>query len=156
MIELADIKAALVTILETIPNVDVVNQHGWFPNLVSSTIAITIPPLRTESQYGFTQSRSAEPDYQAHRFYCEVWVRDDGNPVTLDERMSGINAGALATLLASQTFAVDGALAYLGWWDGDRMDYSITFQVEEEYRRLIGDEATFLVAIMSIPVTVMG
>jgi hypothetical protein len=156
MIALADIKAALVAILETIPNVDTVNGYGWFQDLTAASIGITIPPLRTESLYGYTQTRTATPDYQSHRFYCEVWVLDDGDPKALDAAMSAINTNAVATLLANQTFLVGADTALLAWFDGDRFDYSITFEVEEGWRRLVNDGPTFLVATMSVPVMVRG
>jgi len=139
MITVAAIKAALVAILETVPNVDVVNGYGWFPDLAGASVAIVIPPLRTESLYGFTQSRDASPDFQSHRFYCEVWVQDTGDPKALDALVSGINTDAVSTLLASQAFAVGDATALLAWFDGDRYDFSIGFEVEDGWRRLVND-----------------
>jgi hypothetical protein len=152
MIALADIKAALVAILETIPNVDTVNGYGWFQDLTAASIGITIPPLRTQSLYGFTMSHDG-PDFQSHRFFCEVWVLDDGDPKALDAAMTGINTDAVTTLMSNQEFMVDGAKIRLGWWDGDRYDYSLTFEVEEGWRRLVNDGPTYLVATLSIPVT---
>lgn len=156
MIAFADIKTALVSILETIPNVDVVNGYGWFPDLTTARIGITIPPLRTESLYGYKQSHTAIPDYQSHRFYCEVWVLDDGDPKALDETMSAINTAAIETLLGNQTFLVGSDTAMLAWFDDGRFDYSITFVVEEGWRRLVNDGPVFLVATLSIPVMVRG
>lgn len=157
MIEMAAIKTALVDILETVPGVDTVNGYGWFPDLVGATVAIVIPPLRTESLYGFTQARGAgEIDFQAHRFYCEVWVKDTGDPQALDALMSGINSDAVSTLMSYKEFAVSGATARLGWWDGDRWDYAIGFEVEDGWRRLVNDGPQFLVAALVIPVSVNG
>ena len=153
MITVAAIKAALVAILETVPNVDVVNSYGWFPDLAGATIAIVIPPLRTESLYGFTQSRDSSPDFQSHRFACEVWVQDTGDPTALDALVSGINTDAASVLMANQAFAVGDATALLAWFDGDRYDFSIGFEVEDGWRRLANDGPQFLVANMTIPVT---
>ncbi len=153
MITVAAIKAALVTILETVPNVDVVNAYGWFPDLAGAAVAIVIPPLRTESLYGFTQSRDSSPDFQSHRFYCEVWVQDTGDPAALDALMSGINTDAVSVLLANQAFAVGAATALLAWYDGDRYDFSVGFEVEDGWRRLVNDGPQFLVATMTVPVT---
>lgn len=153
MIAVSAIKAALVAILETVPNVDVVNSYGWFPDLAGAAVAIVIPPLRTESLYGFTQSRDANPDFQSHRFFCEVWVKDTGDPKALDALVSSINTDAVSTLLANQAFGVGGADALLAWYDGDRYDFSITFEVEDGWRRLVNDGPQFLVATMTVPVT---
>lgn len=153
MITVAAIKTALVGILETVPGVDVVNAYGWFPDLASASVAIVIPPLRTESLYGFTQSRDSNPDFQSHRFYCEVWVQDTGDPLALDAAMSGINTNAVSTLLANQSFAVGAATALLAWYDGDRYDFSIGFEVEDGWRRLVNDGPQFVVATMTVPVT---
>lgn len=153
MITVAAIKAALVAILETVPGVDVVNAYGWFPDLAGASVAIVIPPLRTESLYGFTQSRDSNPDFQSHRFYCEVWVQDTGDPRALDAAISGINTDAVSTLLANQAFDVSGADALLAWFDGDRYDFSIGFEVEDGWRRLVNDGPQFVVATMTVPVT---
>jgi hypothetical protein len=67
--------------------------------------------------------------------------------------MTGINTDAVTTLMSNQEFMVDGAKIRLGWWDGDRYDYSLTFEVEEGWRRLVNDGPTYLVATLSIPVT---
>lgn len=157
MITVAAIKAALVDILETVPGVGAVNGYGWFPDLIGSTVAIVIPPLRTESLYGYKQARGpGDIDFQAHRFYCEVWVRDTGDPQALDSLMSGINSDAVSTLMTYKEFAVSGATARLGWWDGDRWDYAIGFEVEDGWRRLVNDGPQFLVAALVIPVSVNG
>lgn len=153
MIELTEIKAALVDILETVPGVDVVNAYGWFPDLMAAGVGITIPPLRTESLYGFKQSRGTGIDFQSHRFFCEVWVRDDGDPQALNAAMTGINTAAVTTLMTAKTFTVGTATAYLAWYDGNSFDYAITFEVEDGWRRVVNDGPTYLVAILSVPVT---
>ena len=152
MIALADIKAALAAILETIPNVDTVNTYGYYPNVLTAGIAAIMPPFRTESRYGFTQRSDGEPDWQSHRFVVEFWVRDTGDPKSLDSRISALNHDAVAALLDNQLFAVGDGTMRLGFYDGG-FDYTLTFEVDDFFTRPAQDGPTYLVATMTIPVT---
>lgn len=153
MIALADIKTALAAILATIPNVDAVNTYGYYPALLTAGVTVVMPPFRTESQYGFAMSTSDEPSWQSHRFSIEFWVPDTGDPKALDAAMSALNKDAAATLLASQVFAVGADQMRLGFFDGDSVDYTLTFEVDDFFTRPAQDGPTYLVATMTIPVT---
>lgn len=153
MITVADIKAALAAILESVPNVEAVNQYGYFSDLINHNIVATMPPFRLESRYGFTESADSEPAWQSHRFAVEFWVRDNGDPKAIDTSMNALNHDAIAALLANQVFTVaEGQQMRLGFYDG-RFDFTLTFEVADFFTRPERGGPTFLVAALVVPVT---
>lgn len=154
MIELTDIKAAVAAILATIPGVGVVNTYGYFPNTQSVDVCVIMPPFRLQSNYGFIQPGSNEPDWQSHRFFVEFWVKDKGDPVVVDQTMTALNTAAATTLLANQLMTVGADQIRLGWYDGgNSLDFRFEWEVYPEMVLPMQDGPAHLVATMTVPVT---
>ena len=154
MIELTDIKETVATVLRSIPGVDVVNTYGYFPDTQAASVCVIMPPFRLQSNYGFIQPGSTEPDWQSHRFFVEFWVKDTGDPVVVDQTMTALNTAAATTLLANQLMTVGADQIRLGWYDGgSALDFRFEWEVYPEMMPPMQDGNAYLVATMTIPVT---
>lgn len=164
MLTLAEIRKAVADVLATVAGVNVVNLQGYYPALKTvTTVGLVMPPFGVRSIYGFASPRDdGEPDYQSHVLLAEFWCLDTGNPDGVIAQAMAVGPAVVGVLLAHQEMTVTGksGIIRLGFFDGDRFDYTIPVEVDEFFTQPVrgakADTPTWLVVSVRVPVHVMG